>query len=289
MVQPNSTSPEIQQLISKRDLLTKDEERILLRRAKDGDEDARDELITRNLGLVAKNARYYMNYTTIPFEDLFQEGVFGLFAAINKFDLDKEWRLSTYATWWIRHYIGRHMTNCGRTVKIPSRIIDLKRDYVNAREDFMKEFGTEPTNEEMSAILNVSVEKIEEALLMSAPISSLDYSVKDSKGSNIGGEVGTLGELIPDASVDTETTIMRDETLTRLAEAISGLEPIEQAVITRFFQLDGAEKRPTKTELVAEFKLPNMNKFNIILNDGVRKLREKLADLAEIDFDDVFT
>ena len=277
---------EISRLIAAKNLLNKDEERVLLAAAQDGDEDARNELITRNLGLVAKNARYYQQYTTVPFEDLMQEGTLGLFTAINKFDLEKEWRFSTYATWWIRHHIGRHMTNHGRTIRIPSRIIDLKRKYLNERELYMLEFGVEPTRDEVAALLGVSPAAIDEMLTYSAPISSLDYSIKNKTGGGFNSELGTMGDLIADEAVAIEQTVVETDVLTLLSDAIKSLEPIEQMVILRYYNIgakDSEEKRPTKTALVEELGLPNLNRFNTILNAAMEKLRVSLAGLGDID------
>ena len=279
-------SREISRLIAAKNLLNKDEERVLLAAAQDGDEDARNELITRNLGLVAKNARYYQKYTTVPFEDLMQEGTLGLFTAINKFDLEKEWRFSTYATWWIRHHIGRHMTNHGRTIRIPSRIIDLKRNYLNERELYMLEFGVEPTRDEVAALLGVSPAAIDEMLTYSAPISSLDYSIKNKTGGGFNSELGTMGDLIADETVAIEQTVVETDVLTLLSDAIKSLEPIEQMVILRYYNIgakDSEEKRPTKTALVEELGLPNLNRFNTILNAAMEKLRVSLAGLGDID------
>lgn len=279
--QPNP----IQKIIMNNSVPTKKEERELIKKAQDGDEDARDEMITRNLGLVAKNVRYYMQYTNVGFDDLLQEGTLGLFTAINKFDLNKEWRFSTYATWWIRHHIGRYMTNHGRTIRIPSRIIDLKRLYSNEREEYMREFGEEPSRSEIAALLNVSEDKVDEMLIYSAPVSSLDYSVKNNNGGGFNAELGTMADLIEDKSVDLENDLIRNDIMAQLSEALAHLEPVEQMAILRFYNIGQSSdvKRPTKTHIVEEMGLRNINHFNAILHSGMEKLKAHMSSIDNID------
>lgn len=278
----SATSRRIQKTINTNTLLNKEEERKLLKLAQDGDEDARDELITRNLGLVTKMARYYKPYTQVSFEDLMQEGTLGLFTAINKFDLNKEWRFSTYATWWIRHFVGRYMTNHGRTIRIPARIIDLKRKYLNEKEEYMREFGTEPSKEEMASLLGVSLDKIDEMIVMSSPISSLDFSVQDVNGNGHNSEIGTLGDLIADEEVDTELDVVKDDILEQLKKAINQLDAIEKAILVRFYGLDGSKKIPTKSQLMNEYHLTSLNRFNAILNSAMEKLKDQLGDIETV-------
>src|SRR3712207_1440696 len=135
--------------IDKGQLLTHEEEIDLSKRAKAGDERARQRLVEKNLRLVVSVAKKYRGMG-LPFEDLIQEGNLGLMKAVEKFDPDRGFRLSTYATWWIRQAVQRAVADKGRTIRVPVHMGDKIRKMARMYTGLSAELGREPTDEERS-------------------------------------------------------------------------------------------------------------------------------------------
>jgi RNA polymerase primary sigma factor len=147
--------------IDRGNLLTHREEVALSRRAKAGDERARQKLIEKNLRLVVLVAKRYRRYG-LPFEDLIQEGNIGLMKGVDKFDSDKGFRFSTYATWWIRQAIQRAVADKSRTIRVPVHAGDKIRKMVRTQNELYAEHGREPTDEEVAERLEWSVDGVRE-------------------------------------------------------------------------------------------------------------------------------
>lgn len=273
----------IYKIISTNEILTQDEEKQMILLAQSGDEDARNKLIERNMGLVSKSAKYYKKYTQIDYDDLFQEGTIGLFTSINKFDVDKGFKFSTYATYWIKHNITRLMSNYGRTVKIPVKYIEIYRSYINEKEEYIKEFKKEPSDSEIASLLKISEHTLNQALILSKKMYSIDFEIKNTKGGGYDANLGTMGDLIEDERHNTEREIELNDTLSALFKAIENLEPIEKLVVLETFNLNNENrKKKTKTEIVKELKLKNTNKLNTILNKALKKLKLELSEIDNI-------
>src|SRR3954471_9780598 len=133
--------------IGQGDLLTHDEEIDLSKRAKAGDKKARQRLIEKNLRLVISVAKKYRGMG-LPFEDLIQEGNIGLMKAVEKYDPDRGWRFSTYATWWVRQAVQRAVADKGRTIRVPIHRGDKLRKMARVYNELSAESEREPTDEE---------------------------------------------------------------------------------------------------------------------------------------------
>jgi len=138
--------------IRRDDLLSHEEEIELSRRVHKGDTKAHKELVERNLRLVVSVAKKYRQQG-LPLEDLIQEGNIGLITAVEKFDPDRGYRFSTYATWWIRQAVQRAVVNTGRAVRLPNHVVEKLRTVRKAQGELTTELGRQPTNEEISSLV----------------------------------------------------------------------------------------------------------------------------------------
>src|SRR3712207_1840438 len=145
--------------IDKGELLTHEEEIDLSKRANQGDARARHRLVEKNLRLVVSVAKKYRGMG-LPFEDLIQEGNIGLMKAVEKFDPDRGFRFSTYATWWIRQAVQRAVADKGRTIRVPVHMGEKIRKMARAYNELSAELGREPTDEEVAGRLGWSVEDV---------------------------------------------------------------------------------------------------------------------------------
>jgi len=217
-------------------LLTPAEERELARRKDAGDEEAKKRLIECNLRLVMSITRHYTK-AGVPLLDLIQEGNLGLIRAVEKFDYKMGFKLSTYATWWIRQSITRALADQGRTIRLPVHVAEQVRRLMRSRRVLAQKLNRDPTIAELAAESGFPEKRVQELLdLVEDPVS-LETPVGDGES--------LYGDLIEDLNVKApHATTAEKLRSTELADALQRLNPRMRHVLQRRFGLDG---RPSET------------------------------------------
>jgi len=212
-------------------LLTREEERELARRKDEGDEEAKRRLIECNLRLVMAITRNYTK-ADVPLLDLIQEGNLGLIRAVEKFDYRLGYKLSTYATWWIRQAITRALADQGRTIRLPVHVADQVRRLLRARRQLAQKFNREPTLPELAKETQQTEERVRELLeLIEIPVS-LETPVGDGES--------LYGDLIEDVHALAPHEQTAEQARTKeLAGALEQLNPRMRRVLSLRFGLDG--------------------------------------------------
>jgi RNA polymerase primary sigma factor len=185
--------------IGKVPLLNSEQELALAQRVVAGDKDAKDQMAEANMRLVVSIAKRYVG-RGLDLLDLIQEGNTGLLRAVEKFDPDKGFKFSTYATWWIRQAITRAIADQARTIRIPVHMVETINKLLRTQRRLTQELNREPTNEEIAAEMEIEVDKVEHIMKIKQDISSLDASIRDDE------EESVLADFIED-----EDTITPEE------------------------------------------------------------------------------
>ena len=250
-------------------LLTPAEERELARRKDEGDEEAKTKLIESNLRLVMSITR---NYTKagVPLLDLIQEGNLGLIRAVEKFDYKMGYKLSTYATWWIRQAVTRALADQGRTIRLPVHVADQVRRLMRSRRQLAQKLNREPTEDEMATESGFTPQRVQELLdLVEDPVS-LETPVGDGES--------MYADLIEDVNSDRpdDTTAIKLRRA-ELAEAMLRLNPRMQRVLALRFGLDG--EHPQTLEEVGAGLGITRERVRQLESRALRELRAVAPDL----------
>ena len=261
---PEDGIPSYLSRLTQAPLLKPEEEVELTRAVQAGDKQAKQRLIESNMRLVINIAKTYRN-RAIPLEDLIQEGAIGLMQAAERFDPDKGFRFSTYATHWIRQAIGRAIDNKSKAIRLPAHVSQSLRRVEKERLRLARELGYDPGPEQVAAAMGISAKKLLTLLQSSQDLLSLDMAVGDSGGM-------TLGGLIKDnTNSDPETLVLSQEMISELQRIMLELNDREQRVMRLRFRLDGNEV-PLQEDIAKEMKL-SRERVRQIEVQAIKKLR----------------
>jgi len=263
--------------IGKVPLLSPDEEVDLAKRMNDGDAEARRKLTEANLRLVVSIAKRYVGRGML-FLDLIQEGNLGLIKAVEKFDYEKGFKFSTYATWWIRQAITRAIADQARTIRIPVHMVETINKLIRVSRQLLQELGRDPIPEEIAEEMGLSEDKVREIMKIAQEPVSLETPIGEEEDSH-------LGDFIPDddAPAPAEAaafTLLKEQ----LMEVLDTLTPREEKVLRLRFGLDDGRAR-TLEEVGKEFNVTR-ERIRQIEAKALRKLRhpsrsKKLKDYLE--------
>jgi len=253
-------------------LLTHEEEVDLSKRAKAGDRRARQRLIEKNLRLVVSVAKRYRGMG-LPFEDLIQEGNIGLMKAVEKFDPDRGWRFSTYATWWVRQAVQRAVADKGRTIRVPVHMGEKIRKMARAYNELSAEMGREPADEEVAERLGWTPEEVRYVKDAMPDATSLDRPLTNEDDSS------GLGDFVEDEQAsDTPGEVMRELESAQLQAAIERLPERHRHILIRRYGLDG-RKPGTLAELSEELEI-SRERVRQLQREAERMLRTGENGLA---------
>jgi len=234
--------------IGKIPLLNSEEELALAQRVVSGDKLAKDQMAEANMRLVVSIAKRYVG-RGLDLLDLIQEGNTGLLRAVEKFDPDKGFKFSTYATWWIRQAITRAIADQARTIRIPVHMVETINKLLRTQRRLTQELNREPSNDEIAKEMEIDVDKVEHIMKIKQDISSLDASIRDDE------EDSVLADFIED-----EDTVSPEESATgqllkeQVKDMLAALTEREQKILKLRFGLEDG-KSHTLEEVGQEFSV----------------------------------
>ncbi len=250
--------------IGKVPLLSADEEIELAKRMSEGDEEAKKRLAEANLRLVVSIAKRYVGRGML-FLDLIQEGNLGLIKAVEKFDYQKGFKFSTYATWWIRQAITRAIADQARTIRIPVHMVETINKLIRVSRQLLQELGREPLPEEIAKELDMPVERVREILKISQEPVSLETPIGEEEDSHLGDFI--QDDNVPVPAEAAAATLLKEQ----LNEVLDTLTEREQKVLRLRFGMNDGRAR-TLEEVGKEFDVTR-ERIRQIEAKALRKLR----------------
>ena len=235
--------------VGKHKLLTREEEVALSKRIEKGDKQARDKMIESNLRLAISIAKKYQN-KGCSLEDLIQESSLGLMRAVDRFDWRRGFKFSTYAVWWIKQAIRRHVSSHSSSIRLPSHAKGLLWKMRQLSEEYEEEFGSTPTMEELADLLHVNLKTLKAIIESASTPISLDSTIKYR---SLGGSEGrTIGEVIPDENHKDPSIAMDHEVLVETVRgALDNLSEREEKIIRLRFGISENPEDHTRFPIVA--------------------------------------
>ena len=256
-------------------LLTAEEEYSLAMRKANGDEVAKQRLIEANLRLVVSIAKRYTG-RGMSFLDLVQEGNLGLIKGVEKFDPEKGFKLSTYATWWIRQSVTRALADQARTIRVPVHMVETINKMSKMQRKLTLELGYEPSVKELADALDMTEEKVQEIMQIAREPASLETPIGEEDDSNLGDFVADNNIVSPEGNVE---SVMLQEHIKTLLEDLKERE--RQVIVLRFGLEDGHPR--TLEEVGKEFNVTR-ERIRQIEAKALRKLRNPVRSKRIRDF-----
>lgn len=264
--------------LTRRRLLTFDEEVRLALSAQSGHADSRERLVEANMRLVINIAKHYHS-PMIPFEDLVQEGAIGLMTAVERYDPTKGFRFSTYATHWIKQSISRAIDNKAHAIRVPAHVSETLRKIERARVEFVRRHGEDPTVEQLAELLCIPARKVEALLQAGQDPVSLDMLVGEDENTS-------LASLLNDKeAADPEDEVVKIEIRGELMKILASLSDRERVVMMRRLGFDDqehhvlqdiGEELQISRERVRQIEVQAMKRIRAMANR--QGLRDYLAD-----------
>jgi len=264
--------------LGKSKLLTADEEKIYGKRVLRGDKEARKIMIESNLRLVVKISRRYLN-RGLPLLDLIEEGNLGLIRAVEKFDPDRGFRFSTYATWWIRQTIERAIMNQTRTIRLPIHIIKEMNSYLKAQRFLAQKLDHDPRPEDIAEYMDKPVKTVIKMLKLNERVTSVDVPVgKDYEK--------PLLDSISDEQEQSQTDLLQKENIKdNITGWVHQLSDKQREVICRRYGLCGHEN--STLEQVAQELGVTRERVRQIQMDALKRLKE-ILEVGGYSFEAIF-